>query len=99
MKTMIVFLAAVVLLLGSLMLAQQPQAGGRGAQAPQQPMSFFITSVGKGDGANLGGIAGADAWCQSLAMAAGAGNKTWHAYMSTQAPGAVNSRDRIGAAP
>ena len=99
MKTMIVFLAAVVLLLGSLMLAQQPQAGGRGAQAPQQPMSFFITSVGKGDGANLGGIAGADAWCQSLAMAAGAGNKTWHAYMSTQGPGAVNARDRIGAGP
>ncbi|PYS27122.1 MAG: lectin [Acidobacteria bacterium] len=81
------------------MLAQQPQAGGRGAQAPQQPMSFFITSVGKGDGANLGGIAGADAWCQSLAMAAGAGNKTWHAYMSTQGPGAVNARDRIGAGP
>ena len=102
MKTMIVFLAAVVLLLGTLMLAQQPQAGQRGAQAPPQPMSFFVTSVGKGDGANLGGIAGADAWCQSLAMAAGAGNKTWHAYMSTQASGgqtAVNARDRIGAGP
>jgi hypothetical protein len=103
MKTMIVFLAAVVLLLGTLMLAQQQQAGGqRGAQAPPQPMSFFVTSVGKGDGANLGGIAGADAWCQSLAMAAGAGNKTWRAYMSTQASGgqaAVNARDRIGAGP
>jgi hypothetical protein len=100
MKTMIVFLAAVVLLLGSLMLAQQPQGGGqRGAQAPPQPMSFFVTSVGKGDGANLGGIAGADAWCQSLAMAAGAGNKTWHAYMSTQGSNAVNARDRIGSGP
>jgi hypothetical protein len=62
-------------------------------------MSFFVTSVGKGDGANLGGIEGADAWCQSLAAAAGGGNKTWHAYMSTQGPGGVNARDRIGAGP
>ena len=48
-------------------------------------MSFFVTSVGNGDGANLGGLAGADAHCQALAAAVGAGDKTWHAYMSTQA--------------
>ena len=63
------------------------------------PMSFFVTSVGNGDGANLGGLAGADAHCQTLAAAAGGGNKTWHAYLSTQGPGAVNARDRIGSGP
>jgi hypothetical protein len=52
-----------------------------------------------GKGANLGGIAGADAHCQMLAQAAGAGNKTWHAYLSTQGPNAVNARDRIGSGP
>jgi len=62
-------------------------------------MSFFITSVGKGDGANYGGVAGADAYCQSLAAAAGRGMSTWHAYLSTQGPGAVNARDRIGNGP
>ena len=62
-------------------------------------MSFFITSVGKGDGANLGGLAGADAHCQLLAAAAGRGGATWHAYLSTQGPGAVNARDRIGNGP
>ena len=66
------------------------------------PMSFFVTSVGNGDGANLGGLAGADAHCQTLAAAVGAGDKTWHAYLSTQAANgqpAVNARDRIGAGP
>src|SRR4249919_2931075 len=62
-------------------------------------MSFFITSVGKGDGANLGGLAGADAHCQSLGAAAGRGGVTWHAYLSTQGAGAVNARDRIGNGP
>lgn len=65
-------------------------------------MSFFITSVGSGDGANLGGLAGADAHCQALATAAGAGGKTWRAYLSTQAANgqpAVNARDRIGTGP
>jgi len=70
-----------------------------GAQAPQQPMSFFVTSVGKGDGANLGGLAGADAQCQTLAAAVGRGGMTWHAYLSTQGPDAVNARDRIGRGP
>ncbi len=65
-------------------------------------MTFFITSVGLGDGANLGGLAGADAHCQKLADAVGAGDKTWRAYLSTQAADgkpAVNARDRIGAGP
>jgi len=72
------------------------------AQAPQtppQPMSFFVTSVSKGDGANYGGLAGADAYCQQLATAAGRGAAMWHAYLSTQGPGAVNARDRIGNGP
>ena len=61
-------------------------------------MSFFVTSVGKGDGANLGGLAGADAHCQALATAAGVGNRTWHAYLSAN-PSTVNARDRIGNGP
>ena len=69
------------------------------AQAQQTTMSFFVTSVGSGKGADLGGIAGADAHCQNLAKAAGAGAKTWHAYLSTQGAGAVNARDRIGRGP
>src|SRR5690242_16896423 len=87
-----------------LLLAQQPAAPaggaqGRGAAPPPQPMSFFITSVGKGDGANYGGLAGADAYCQQLAAAAGRGGAMWHAYLSTQGAGAVNARDRIGNGP
>jgi hypothetical protein len=66
------------------------------------PMSFFVTSKPIGDGGNLGGLAGADAHCQALAAAVGAGDRSWHAYLSTQArPGApaVNARDRIGTGP
>jgi len=73
-----------------------------GADDPKASLSFFITSVGSGDGANLGGLSGADAHCQKLASAAGAGNKTWRAYLSTTASGstaAVNARDRIGKGP
>jgi hypothetical protein len=73
-----------------------------GAQAQQANMSFFVTSVGSGKGADLGGLAGADRHCQQLAQAAGAGGKTWHAYISTQAANgqpAVNARDRIGNGP
>ena len=57
-------------------------------------MSFFVTSVGSGKGADLGGIAGADAHCQSLAKAAGAGDRTWRAYLSTQAPSLPRSERR-----
>src|SRR5712691_9501307 len=73
--------------------------GGGGARGPAQPMSFFVTSAGKGDGANYGGLAGADAYCQQLATGAGRGGVMWHAYMSTQGAGAVNARDRIGNGP
>jgi len=69
------------------------------ANAQQVNMTFFITSVTMGKGGNLGGLAGADAYCQSLAQSVGAGGKTWHAYLSTQGPGAVNARDRIGKGP
>jgi len=65
-------------------------------------MTFFVASTGPGKGADLGGIEGADRQCQTLATAAGAGNKTWRAYLSTQASGggqAVNARDRIGNGP
>ena len=62
-------------------------------------MSFFITSMGPGDGANLGGLAGADAHCTTLAQAAGSSGKTWRAYLSTSGAGGVNARDRIGSGP
>jgi hypothetical protein len=69
------------------------------ARSQDNQMSLFITSAGIGDGANLGGLAGADAHCQSLAQAVGAGGRTWHAYLSTSGEGAVNARDRIGTGP
>ncbi len=72
--------------------AQQPP--------PQFPnMTFFITSTSGPAGADFGGIDGADRHCQTLAAAAGAGSKTWHAYLSTSGAGAVNARDRIGRGP
>src|SRR5215471_14652184 len=84
-------------------------ASGAGAQQPSPPqppqspnMTFFVTSTGPGKGADLGGIESADRYCQQLASAAGAGNKTWRAYLSTQAADgkpAVNARDRIGTGP
>ena len=69
------------------------------AIAQQAPMSFFVTSVGLGKGGDLGGLAGADNHCQSLAQAVGAGSKTWRAYLSTQGAGGVNAKDRIGNGP
>src|SRR5262249_33742285 len=86
---------AVVPLSSTASLAQQPP--------PQSPnMTFFVTSNGPGKGADLGGLEGADRQCQTLAQGAGAGNKTWRAYLSTQATGgaqAANARDRIGRGP
>jgi hypothetical protein len=73
-----------------------------GAQAQQSSMTFFVTSAGPGNGGDLGGIEGADAHCQKLATAAGAGARTWHAYLSSNTPAtgqAVNARDRIGTGP
>ena len=69
------------------------------AQAQQAAMTFFVTSAGPGKGADLGGLDGADRHCQNLAQAAGAGGKTWRAYLSTQGAGAVNAKDRIGRGP
>jgi hypothetical protein len=93
----LVLSAAALVLLGACQTT--PQSG---------PMGFFITSVGSGKGADLGGLAGADAHCQKLAAAAGAGSRTWRAYLSApgafpsaNAPGvaSVNARDRIGTGP
>ncbi len=72
------------------------------ANAQENQMSFFITSAGPGNGADLGGLEGADRHCQQLAQAAGAGDRTWRAYLSTSAMNgkpAVNARDRIGSGP
>src|SRR5262245_25349335 len=72
------------------------------AHAQQSAMTFFVTSVGKGNGADLGGLDGADAHCQALAKAVGAAKTNWRAYLSTTAPGGdagVNARDRIGKGP
>src|SRR5262245_21882225 len=69
------------------------------AQQKPNQMSFFVTSAGSGNGANLGGLAGADKICQTLGAAAGGGGKTWHAYLSVKAATgqpAVNAKDRIG---
>ena len=75
---------------------------GSSAPARSADTTFFLTSSGPGKGGDLGGIEGADKHCQTLAQAAGAGTKTWHAYLSTQAADgkpAVNARDRIGKGP
>ena len=72
------------------------------ATAPSNPMSFFVTSVGSGKGADLGGLAGADAHCEKLAAAVGAGGKGWRAYLSAAPAGgapAVHARERIGTGP
>ena len=69
------------------------------ALSQENEMSFFVTSSGPGDGTNLGGLDGADAHCELLASAVGAGGTTWRAYLSTQGAGAVNARDRIGSGP
>ena len=73
--------------------------GAAAVDAQQSDISFFITSAGPGKGGDLGGLNGADQLCQLLGATAGAGTKTWHAYLSTQGPSAVNARDRIGKGP
>ncbi|GAC1516247.1 MAG: hypothetical protein NVS1B4_10210 [Gemmatimonadaceae bacterium] len=90
--------SATIALLSVLMACATPARTG----TPSGGMSFFITSTGSGKGADLGGLGGADARCQALAAAVGAGTRTWHAYLSTSgADGqpAVNARDRIGSGP
>ena len=93
-NTMGVSLTVLVMLLSLSWIAR--------SQEPKNNMTFFITSVGSGKGADLGGLAGADKHCQALAHAVGAGSRTWHAYLSTSAADgkpAVNARDRIGKGP
>ena len=89
-KMQYVFAAVALSLLGWCLLY---------AQDDSTPMTFFLTSNGPGNGANLGGLDGADQHCQMLAEAAGADNLTWRAYLSTQGEEAVNARDRIGQGP
>ena len=84
-------------LFGIALLAAVAMAAPAATQSSD--LSFFITSAGPGDGANLGGLDGADRHCQMLAQGAGAGSKTWHAYRSTTGSGGVNARDRIGSGP
>ena len=79
-------------------------AGMQAGEPGPKSMTFFVTSVGPGKGGDLGGLEGADAHCQSLALAAGAGDRMWRAYLSVQAaalndPKFVNARDRIGTGP
>src|ERR1700757_5087932 len=102
-RTSALGLCGIVSLASCLLLAQTQKPGEypRGVK-PSPMMSFFVTSVPVGDGGNLGGLAGGEAECQMVAPAAGAGQRSWHAYLSTQArPGtpAVNARDRIGKGP
>ena len=85
--------------MGALALSGNSIAAQQQDDGEPHELGFFVTSVGIGDGGNLGGLEGADAHCQALAGAAGAGNRTWRAYLSTQGDGAVNARDRIGAGP
>jgi hypothetical protein len=95
-NTLLIGAGALALISCSTMQSPQP--------SPAKDMTFFITSVGPGKGGDLGGLDGADQHCQSLAKAAGAGSRTWRAYLSTQAPALsdskfVNARDRIGTGP
>lgn len=93
--------AVIVFGVGALVSAGLGYAA-TAVEASANKMGFFITSVGSGKGADFGGLAGADKHCQSLAEAAGAGKRTWHAYLSTTANGtqkAVHARDRIGRGP
>ena len=91
---MLICLGVVVALLSLSWIAS--------SQEQKSAMTFFVTSVGSGKGADLGGLTGADKICQSLAQAVGAGARTWRAYLSTSAADgkpAVNARDRIGRGP
>ncbi len=92
-------LCLIASVLGATLLGACAMGGGMGGG---KSMSFFVTSANPGKGADFGGLAGADKYCQSLATAAGAGSRTWRAYLSTTAAGgqpAVNARDRIGGGP
>ena len=85
-QSSVLMLSGAIVLAGGALFAQIAKPGEypRGLE-PSPMMNFFVTSEPIGDGGNLGGLAGADAHCQQLATAAGAGNRTWHAYLNTQA--------------
>jgi hypothetical protein len=92
---------AAALAMASMAQAQDQKKAAK-KPAAKQPMSFFVSSVGKGNGADLGGLEGADAHCNALAKAAGSKYTNWRAYLSTALPGGdagVNARDRIGKGP
>ena len=102
MRNTYLWMLFAALITSSTAVAQEQGKTPLPDRIPSSLMTFFVTSEPVGDGANLGGLAGADAHCQKLAAAVGAGGKTWRAYLSTQArPGqpAVNARDRIGKGP
>jgi len=90
---------------GMFLVGVTAVVAGANAQTPNaKDMTFFVTSAGPGKGGDLGGLDGADQHCQTLGAAAGAGKRTWRAYLSTQAPATsdpnfVNARDRIGKGP
>ena len=99
-KTLTLAALASLFVISAAHAQQQPAPAPQLPQAPE--MTFFVTGAGPGKGADLGGLQGADQYCQTLAQRHGAGGKTWHAYLSTQdADGkpAVNARDRIGKGP
>src|SRR5712691_3435637 len=101
MKNILLWISIVALSVSTRAVAQDRRMP-TSDRIPSSLMTFFVTSEPIGAGGNLGGLAGADAHCQALAAAVGAGGKTWRAYLSTQArPGepAVNARDRIGTGP
>jgi hypothetical protein len=97
-----VLLASTILLVPFIVGCAGASSGSAPASASANPMSFFVTSAGSGNGADLGGLAGADQLCRKLASSVGAGGHNWRAYLSASASGAapaVNARDRIGRGP
>ncbi|HVI22467.1 MAG TPA: hypothetical protein VM691_03230, partial [Myxococcales bacterium] len=82
-------LARIAAMIAAAVAAVPPpaQAQGQEAKKPKGDMTFFVTSVGKGNGADYGGVEGADAYCNELAKTAGSKHTNWHAYLSTTAPG------------
>lgn len=97
------YLGIIIILLiagAAFLIKQNPQQ--KPAAEKENPMTFFVSSINPGKGGNLGGLAGADAYCQSLANSAGADKRTWRAYLSATASAgspAINARDRIGSGP
>lgn len=95
-------LIVILIIAGAWYYSSKQSAGPTPLNTAQAQMSFFVTSINPGRGADLGGLTGADNYCQTLATSVGKGNRTWKAYLSAQATDsspAVNARDRIGNGP